>query len=83
MKDSQRAMVLYGLGVIPMFLGLALFILSATPPPIEYAIIVITLSLGGVLYIMIFRFHPRVQHYFEAQHEFDRNYRYVKEETSE
>ena len=69
------------LGYLPMVLALFLFIILGTPPSVENSIIIISLALGGVLYTMIFRFHPRVQHYFEAQHAFDRIYLYIEKEA--
>ena len=79
MRDSQRATFLYMLGYLPMALALVLFIILGTPLSVENSIIVISLALGGVLYTIIFRFHPHVQHYMEAVNEFDKNYCYVKE----
>ena len=81
MLDSQRAMVLYLLGTIPMVLALFLYMILGTPPRVEYSIIIIALALGGVVYTLIFRFHPLVQHYLEAQHVFDRIYLYIEEEA--
>ena len=81
MRDSQKAMFLGMLGLAVTVLGLILFAILAAPVSIEpeYLPIIFSLLLGGILYTVIFRFHPRVQHYMEAQDEFDRNYRYEKE----
>ena len=80
MRDSQRAMFLAMLGYILIFLSAILYVILGTPPSVENSGIIIFLALAGVLYIVIFRFHPRVQHYMEAQHAFDRDYRYVKKD---
>ena len=77
-NDSKKAMWRYMLGYIPIFLSAVLYILLGTPPPDEIAITVVSLALVGCIFIVLFRFHPRVQHYMAAINEFDRNYCYAK-----
>ena len=79
MLDAQRAMVLYFLGAIPIFLGLFIFALFMPLPPSSLVMVAVLLCIVGVLFFIVFRFHPRVQHYMEAMNEFDKTYRYEKE----
>jgi len=79
MLDAQKAMVLYLLGAIPIFLGLFIFALYVPLPPSSLVMVTSYLCIVGVGFFIVFRFHPRVQHYMEALNEFDRNYRYEKE----